>query len=1377
MGDQSTRVVSSFASPDVAQRVEIKHAFYSLFGTSSILADRRSPSNLALISPGVYLLNMMSLVMPTRYALQDISVAQWFLTALNCMRYDGFAWNFGLQYAVGLVTCLCILVAACAAAGLTYINFTERNVNDKLLAVIRSALVVQQLVAFREALFVPTLCMLISMVKYGLFDFTKAEYVTPSTDNLGPLHAACAFIGLPLFILEVFISIRTTYDFSFQTPKFQWFARSHSFVHNRVMIVVIAQCIFLYSHDSSTPQMYLGFSFVTSLYLAYLHISYLPYYNDRANTLYIAMYAFLANCSVASLFAIHTNSGNVIVLTSFVMFPCYLIISHEIVQRRMLSCEGKEVKNCKMPYECINLAKVLLRKLEICESEADKERIKERLKSALCEVGTEFPTFKLGNVWESLYYFLIEGNASLAQLKLCKHSNLPVSLEAGFIAYHMSKHYDTTIHSEDVLYLNWLKQVSEAKENDRRLCNLLVSIYDLLLSSQHDVNAIEHLLPRMYQLLLKTKETYKHLVHLHSKRPEILELYGHFMCDVLNDMAGLQFIAFSRSEKLVNDRAFVPINRITSLFNADVGILVIGGSEDDLGCIVHANDEASRLLGLPQHEVIGQPLDQFIPPPYYINHNSKLSEFLELGTTNRIFRSHLVLYSAGSYNVEVTYEVRVLALNSRPYFLTAVRGKPGNRDLAIYNNKGLITSCTLNFNQLYGPEARVEGLNLEVLFPGIWEERDNYPDFVPFMLKDLDGSTLYLMFTHAALRLSKVKFVYVIRTVQALEELLEDKVIPPEFESWITSIKEKLEGSDMTAKKAGVSAGMISKVYFDRNQMGPSQPITLESQAQQDLNMTSITSAQSEVRMNNFRSLRDGTQQRAKRINRVLAISFLIVLGIMVGLTIASNYFLNSIVNIDDILDITSRQVLSVNLATEARTLRLIDLGASDDSRENTVARVEAVIEELHSAEETTDGVRNSKGYDIGKDQLVPIWKWQPEITQNLVTGSEAVKQLLSQAEQLTASAPDEAVLYGLRNGVGETQLFLNKTIIDYVSKEAKSRLDLVVLVAVLMSSGIVLILVVYVVILIPQIYFLEQANRKIYDSFSQIHKENIIEARQKVLERLEIVHGEELQDFERDKRISSKYKQIWPKLALKFGLFVGTTTIIIVASVLIFSANLAGLVESNPFYAAWAGSRLTAIQSAYFWSRELLVNMAGTDTGYFDLIAKDQLYYSYSERITNSTADLQWSHKVLTQCVNSAGITSSASSESVKLLYDAYNSPSIELSLGIHSGIQEFISQVHSFTASPTQESLRSIEQLSQSLDVALKELTDDHVNFIAGEVSRTRLALVLMVVAYAVALGLLYSYYARVIEHICTLIIATARLPPLIPDSRSTDLEDKQG
>jgi hypothetical protein len=1053
-------------------------------------------------------------------------------------------------------------------------------------------------------------------------------------------------------------------------------------------------------------------------------------------------------------------------MMSFVMYPCAFFISHNYIARQLQHLESKRIKDCSSPYEGLTIIKKLMVKDSTDEDHGLAVQI---LKKGFLELRDAFPESNMPCVWESLYCCFKEDKPALAQVKISKHSSVK-KLDSMYLTYQLSRYYASIIRSEDVTYLQCLKEISQVKEDDHHLCSQLVQIYDLLVASKNDPNAVEGRVTPMYSLLGKIKRTYKRLTQIYTKRPEVLELYGHFMVDVMNDASGQQYIAFGDNEKSLIVRSVVAINRIESLFNADVGILVVGGAKDEVGCILYANEEIASLLEANVIQLIGQELNTFIPPPYSTNHNSKMEEFLDNLTANRIFRSHLVLYTLKRHIVEVTFEIRVLAMDYRPYFLVAVRGKPDNRDLAIYDHRGLITSSTQKFQAAFGQGRPVEGLNLDVMFPGIWEKRHDFPDFVPFLLNSGE-SVLAMIFTHATLRLSNVNFLYVLRSSDALEELIEGREIDPKYDPLLAQINHTfLEINSRRMKAMRSLDDQSRRVNFIADSQFKREKVRVQlDDPQTDANVASRISSSSLAvsRHDRFKDLKKITFSRGRRLKKILAVAFLVVLGIMIGLILTIQSFIAGIADISTISELGARRMLSVKIATESRTLLLIDQGLSTAPRNASVTTLEAIITRFSAAEDLAENERN-RGFDLGKDEIIPIWKRMPEMTQEMVTGREAVKQLIFYATQLTSSTTDQAVFYGLRNGVGETSMFLNRTLFEYVQREVTTRFDMISFVALMMASGTVFVMSVYVLILAPNIYYTESSSHTCFNQLKVLSRESVIEGRMRVLERLEFVHGEEPYVLERDQTAPTAYKRVWPGLALRFCMFIAVTVLVLVAAFLIYLYKLNDLLMSNPHYSNWAGLRRMTIASAMFWSREL--HLSHTGQGYFDTIDTDQLQYSYHERIANSTATLYWAHKSITH--GRSGVKEiGQSADRIAMLYEAYPNNTLQLDYGVHSGVLEFISIVDYFVAEPTIDNLSALEALGGKLILAMEDLMNTQQDYIDSAVEEASASMMWLLVAYGGVLLGLYCYYSRVINNTNNSIVAVARLYTLIPDVGSSD------
>jgi PAS domain-containing protein len=1376
MDERHEQIVSRFANSESSPGLKLLHAFFSVFKAQDAFSPNNRRSYWKLAQPLVFGMHVMSLVLPSDDVVKGYASGLWFFGPFNYFRIDGLAWNLGIQSAVSALALALIFLPALAAGLLTYMELSRREVSLFISGILRM-IAVLPLKAYREILLVPMTCILISMIKYGVYSGHPGEYVNGDQAQLSPVYTILGVIALPIFLAEVYIATGLIFEISFVNYKTSWFARPHSYVQLRAIIVVVVMCGLRFTSDVVSPQFSLGISALMLGYLTILHVFYLPYYFDWSNTLYTSMYASVISTALAHLLAIHFGSAAIVIQISLWMFPCYLYLSHNLVARQISINKAKLIRDCRSPYEAITVIKYVLFK-DISAEDEDEEKVgllqrnheaseaQDRLREMFIALNRHSSETSITDVWESLYFCFREGNPTLAQLKLTK-LNVTRSFTCAFLVYQLSSYYDSITEGEDITYLKWLKQTVQVKEDDKNACLQLVRVYDLLIASKSDANAVSDYLIPTYRLLQRTKKAYKHLIQHFIKRPEVLKLYGHFMADVLNDMSGLQAQSFTKNEAN-RLRNLANMTRI-SLFD-NIGVLVVGVSQDDLGIILYANQEAASLLGLNISQVIGAELNNFIPPPYSLGHNQKLSEFLQFGATNHILRSHIMLYTSQKHIIEVSFDLKILAFDSTPYILVAIQGKPGDRELAVYDDRGCITSCTQHFKAQYGTDIRLEGINLEQLFPGIWDKREAFPDYVPFMLR-CEDKMLVMAFSNTMMRVTKIKFVYVLNSYAALEEIEEGKKVDPNYHECIEAVKTHF-GASFKAHNRAVPEES-KKVIFVRKSVDLGK-VGTEIVPETDAVITSnASSANSAARITRYKKLRDYTVTKGRRVRVIIVVAFLLVLGTMIGLSETISYFVSQISSISTIRELGGRRALSVKIAAEARTLELIELGLSTDSREESIATLEDLIDKFEYAENIAEDERND-GHHLGKDEIVPVWEWQPEITLNLVTGREAVKRLLFRARQLTSSTTREAALYGIRNGVGETLYFLNRTLFELIEEEVKNRFSLITLVAFAMTGGLVVVLLVYIAVLAPSIYFLESNNHSSYDQLKAIPREAIMDARLKILDRLELVHGIEALTGERDRIKPTMYKQIWPKLALKFCLFVTATFAVLIAAFLIYIYQLNDLLLSNLPYTNWAGMRRVSTVSTVFWCRELLLSLDGND--YLNLIQEDQVFYSYQERIMNSTATLDWASRVISQQIASAGVkTIGKSSKQTDMMHGSYPSNSIELNYGIQSGILEFLALVADFTSTPTSEGLIKVKSLSASLFAAFEDIMIEHQDYINEKVDSTRTALMLMILAYGVTLFVLLFYYSWVISTTSVKIISLARLLPMLPEARPIN-EEKQ-
>lgn len=1102
---------NSFEALKSNSQLEWTNAFFSIFSTNDLVDRQGRRSYAELAQPVLFLLNMMSLAIPSLDVIEGFSEGYWFFAALNYLRLDALAWNMGLEQVGSVIALTFVLVPALMLVSLTYIERYKAKFNYRLLVGMRWLFFVP-LSILKEASGVPVACMLLSMIKYGVIGGRPVEYIDATTSSLNVVYSILGCLTLPVFLAEMYIGAILLFRINFNNCSDHWFARPHSFVQARSQLVVLCLCIIEFTHDKSSPQLFSALSCISLAYLCFMHINYLPYYNDRMNTLYSSIYAFLASTSLATLLAFHFESAAIIIVTSLIMFPCYLVIINSVVNKSAGNL-SRTIRDCRTPYEGATIVK----KLAVAYVSSDsisREAAVVRLKTSLADLVQRFNDSMLCGILASLQYCFIENDPALAMQALHKDFISP-DFSCRFTAFHLHKYYDGLTNRDDLAFT---EQIMQVKEDDRVACFQLIAIYELLLASKNDVNSVEGRLGTVYNLLMNTKRAYKRLMNLSNKRAEVLELYRHFMWDVLNDYSSSQLANFSEVGKIADE------------------------DEDPL---------------------------------------------------------------------------------------------------------------------------------------------------------------------------KKVNFI----------------------ESSVVLRKNRVESNS---------------IQMTSNNLSPH------------------SSSNSLLLLDRFKKLKKGILHRGRRMRFILAVAFVVVLAIMVGMMMLIGSFIDDLISIDLINEFGAKRMLAARISTESRTLQLIADGYLDVPR-NT-SGLEAVISRLANAEDLAEGERE-KGYDLGKDESVVIWKWEPDMKQSIVNGRECIQQLLSYAKQLTANTTKSAAYYGIRNGVGETQYFLNRTLFKYIDDETTDRHNYIVFVAVLMTCSLVLVMLVYFLILAPHIYFLEGNSRKGFNLIQNLQRENVIEAKNRLFDRLEIVHGEEISFLERDRRRGKPYRRIWPRLALKFGLFVSATVLIVVATYLIYVNKLNDLIQSNPHYSNWAGLRRMTTHSAFFWCRELLLSRRGI--GYFDLIASDQLHYTYLERIRNSTQTLDWAHSAIVEGVAKAGIKNIGhSSTRIGMLLDAYPNSTLELDYGIHGGIQEYFNVVEYFVANPNNVTLGAIQNLASKLILAMEDLMIAQQDYIDVEVDATSKILVYLILAYGFLLSGLFIYYSHVIKATNLGIIAVARLHPMIPDTKSSEV-----
>lgn len=230
-----------------------------------------------------------------------------------------------------------------------------------------------------------------------------------------------------------------------------------------------------------------------------------------------------------------------------------------------------------------------------------------------------------------------------------------------------------------------------------------------------NIKRLENIGYKLFKSIKKSKQSSKELIQNYPENQQALNLYGSFLLDVYNKSSkGNEMLSRAEYEKQQAELKNLIVKERFSYFDENNGILIISGGGEDLGTIISINQNANEILSIPLRYAIGMNIAKFIPPPMNDpkRHNMALSGFLERSISvdvNVPFNIPFLDY--GGFLLETYFYTRIVALDSHPFFLAAIKKNCQIRECILFDENGLIIANTRGFPVIIGYCNQVCQLN------------------------------------------------------------------------------------------------------------------------------------------------------------------------------------------------------------------------------------------------------------------------------------------------------------------------------------------------------------------------------------------------------------------------------------------------------------------------------------------------------------------------------------------------------------------------------------------------------------------------------------------------------------------------------------------
>lgn len=673
-----------------------------------------------------YTLQLVSLTYPP--ALAEWTAFKWWVYVVSITKVDFVFVVLGLCSAFYVVT---LVLATGPMILFVGVLMAEQNKATVWVERLRQGFVISVRSAYWA--FLPALSMAIAIQKYTLSSQTSApEYLDADTSSLRfPAIGLFSCFFAALLVLWASLHALLNYDPFYTRTNASLSCRAHSKLE---VAAVLCHALLVVSHfllQNSHRDLHLALCAGTGYALAFCNFLYLPFYTRLGNFAAAMEALVLGWTGTAQLVAGMLNSTSSFFIFSIVLPLPACIICWDFLGKRerwVLARYIDRFPELSSPYLAELVIRLLVQK-SLAQAKSIPEERHAQVLDLLQRFTGKFKTSQFAVLSEFLYVYSVQDHEGLARLHLSKARHCSFDFESCYNLFRYSSLLNDASkqYYEEVDYVRFRGLYDTAKKADEAACLLELDFWTELSSLTPVVKSVESMGIRLYDAINSARKQSTQLLKHYPQNNLALKLYGTFLMEVYNDTEKGQELlgrGIYQAEHQSSQNGF-------SYFDDSNGILLVAGSGDNLGCIAYINPQASQILGIPQRLALNMNIANFIPEVVLDakSHNAALARFLsacrhsEASVPVNLF----VLTHQGSLT-EVLLQVKCMALEADPFFITVLKTAAFSREVALYDDMLVIREHTQGFAVAVGfsdSYVSMKGCHLVQAFPDFpaWQEK------------------------------------------------------------------------------------------------------------------------------------------------------------------------------------------------------------------------------------------------------------------------------------------------------------------------------------------------------------------------------------------------------------------------------------------------------------------------------------------------------------------------------------------------------------------------------------------------------------------------------------------------------------------------------
>ena len=602
-------------------------------------------------------------------------------------------------------------------------------------------------------LYIPILTLQMIILKNTLITSTSIliQY-DKKLENLSKPFIYLGIISILFIYLSVYIYNALIFECRHTFSTSSVYSRAHSRLEmGRVHFHFFSILGYAFLADSH-QEIYRCLVGITSGYLSYSYFKYCPFYSNYTNTAKIAEFSMIACLAGIFEFSYLTDNSLHSFVLSVLALPVFLSVvvikSYEVICR---------------PRPDVALANDIF-EFEVCIREhlvslGDNVRIIRYFAEAYDK--TRFGKDPAMILWLTNFCYFEMEDENLARIKLGTETIESNRIDIEFQIYRLKQIFLFlgADHHEDISFLKFRTNLDKLKKDDEILCTALMEFLRNVQNGAESKSSLNELVKKISDLLKSITGQYEDLICSYPKSSVVLNLYGTFLDNILNqNEKAADMIRRMENIKVKNEISSL---RTISYFDERNGLLIISGAFDSFAIITYVNETVGKILKQPANTIIGNSISSYVPYPFNINHDNHMKKYiLSCETADIPLPLGLFLQNESGFLIECFLQVKCTALEKNPFFIVLMRERRSDREVAILKQNGLILNHSEKFSYLIGANIKsIKDRFIDEFLEGYTFQAMN--ENFPYIIKK-NGQNIGLVRSFKIIKKKKVDIFYIV---------------------------------------------------------------------------------------------------------------------------------------------------------------------------------------------------------------------------------------------------------------------------------------------------------------------------------------------------------------------------------------------------------------------------------------------------------------------------------------------------------------------------------------------------------------------------------------------------------------------------------------